>query len=462
VRGAFAIPVLAGLLVQASPAQEASSPDALTLRAAVEIARAGHPAALAAEAEVLAVSQNVRKAVAEGYLPRLALGAYSGLVPEARGDIFSSPDLQTDLDGLGVFWRLNLGLIQPITTFGRAGAAVTAARESSVAAAFRRDAILEQLSVEVVKAYWGVLAAEEAGRLARESGDRYRELLEEIENRLARDDSEVDDGDLLEAQSHELEIETLIQSSLEKRDLAVRAFNILLDREAGSSVALVPLDPPGFEAAEEMGRRMILVALDESPEVRALTAAARASEAKVKAIGRKAWPMLYLAGEFGLARAPNRQDQTNPFVVDNFNYRNLGLALGLRWEPDLFARPADVRQAEAEHKALIGRLAACRDKVELDAARAFAQARRNARLLEAARRSLAAAKSWLRLSQENWDTGFGDAYRLLRAYRSYFELRSASVEREYELNISLAELARVMGDAGRYLDWVERGKVVLD
>jgi outer membrane protein TolC len=462
MRKSVVILAMTGLLSPSVAGQETSAPDALTLRAAIGIARASHPAARAAEADVLAVSQNVRKAFVAGHYPKLSFSAYSGLVPEARGDIFNSPDLQTDLDDWGPFGRFSLDLTQPLVTFGRAGAAVAMARESSSAAASRRDAFLEDLSLEVVKAYWGVLAAVEAESLARESGDRYRELLREIEKRLGREDSVVDDEDLLEARTHELEIETLIQSSFEKRDVAGRTLNVLLAREVGSPVVLAAQAPPVFDAADELLRRMVLVAAEARPEIRGLAAAARASEADIRLKKKQSLPLIFVAGNFGLAHAPHRTDQTNPFVTDNFNYRNLGMAFGLRWEPDLFGGQADVRQAEAAHKALVDRLAAARDMAALDAARAFAEARRNVALLAAARRSLASAKSWLRLSQENWDTGLGDAYRLLRAYGSYFGLRAASIEREYALNVSLAALARILGDTGDYVDWVERGRVIID
>lgn len=453
---------LIGLLTLLARGQETPAAGTYTLRFAIDTARTRNPAARAAESDVLASALNVRKAVALGYLPRLELGFHSGLVPEARGDIFSSPDSQTDLDGLGIFTRFSLDVTQPLLTFGRAGAAVAAARETVEVEASRRDLFLEDLTLEVVKAYWGVLSALRSEDLARESGDRYEELLTEIEKRLGRDDSEVDDEDLFEAKSHEFEIEVVVQDSIEKKDLALRLFNVLLDRDPAATVSLTASAPPSFDADEELMQRMVRIAADSRPEIRGLAAAVRVLDAKVVLHKRQRWPVLYLAASFGYARAANRQNQTNPFVVDNFNYRNLGMALGLRWEPDLFVNQAEVRRAEAERKALDDRLSALKAMTALDVARAFAAARRNEALLEAARRSLAAAKSWLRLSQENWDTGLGDAYRLLRAYRSYFELRGAEVEREYAFNVSLAMLSRALGDVGLYVGWVNGGKVVLD
>lgn len=442
--------------------QDAPVPASYTLESAIALARARNLEARAAELDVQAVGLNVRKAVAQGYLPRLEFSAFSGLVPEARGDIFSSPDQQTDLDGMGIFTRFSFDLVQPLLTFGRAGAAVDAARESAKAEGSRRDGLLADISLDVVRAYWGFASALKAEDLARESGERFVELLDEIGKRLVREDSEVDDEDLLEARSHQLGIEVVKEDSIERKSQAARWLNLLLDMDPEAPVSVEAAAPPSFAAGEDLMRRMTLRAETSQPDILALASARQALESKTVLRKRQMWPAVFFAASFGYARAPNRQDQTNPFVVDNFNYRNIGMSLGLRWDPDLFVRSAEILQAEIELRAVTGRLEALKAATAAEVSRAFGEARRSDALLKAARGSLAAAKSWVRLSQENWDTGLGDAYRLLRAYQSYFGLRAAEIEREYAYHIALARLARVVGDVGLYAGWVRNGAVGLD
>ena len=442
--------------------QDRPAPAAYSLDSAVALARARNLSARAAEADVQAAGQNVKKAFAQGYLPQLQFNAFSGVVPEARGDIFSSPDQQTDLDGMGIFTRFSLDLTQPLLTFGKAGAAVTATREAARSEGFRRDSFVEDLSLDVVRAFWGFAAAVKGEEVARESGEAFDELLAEIEKRLVREDSEVDDEDLLEAKSHQLEIEVIKEDSLEIKAQAARVLNLLLDLSPDAPVSIETAAAPVFAAAEDLMRRMVLRAEGSRPDVRALEAAGRALDAKVVLRKKQYWPVVFLGANFGYAHAANRDDQTNPFVVDNFNYRTLGFALGLRWDPDLFARPAEIAQAEFELRAVMTRLEALKAATAVEVARAFGEARRCDALLKAARKSLAAAKSWVQLSQENWDTGLGDAYRLLRAYQSYFGLRSSEIEREYAYNVALAKLSHVIGDVGLYLGWVRDGVVALD
>ena len=82
-------------------------------------------------------------------------------------------------------------------------------------------------------------------------------------------------------------------------------------------------------------------------------------------------------------------------------------------------------------------------------------------LLETTKGSLESAKTWLRVSLENWELGIQDVYRMLRAYEAYYRLRGVEIEREYAFNVALAKLAFKVGDINLYLRWVKDGNVVL-
>jgi outer membrane protein TolC len=102
-----------------------------------------------------------------------------------------------------------------------------------------------------------------------------------------------------------------------------------------------------------------------------------------------------------------------------------------------------------------------KDQISLEVNRAFMEARKNSALLKAAKSSLKAARTWLRTSLDNWEMGIGDSYRLLRAYQAYYRLRTTEIKREFELHVSIARLAYILGDMQLYQKWVENGKVDL-
>ncbi len=432
-----------------------------TLESAVSRALARNPAAQAARYEVESSAQDLKRALYKKYFPGMDFTLYAGLVPGARGDIFYSPDRQTDLDQLGVFYRFGLSLLQPIYTFGQATAGVDAARRLEEAAESGRDIVLETLSLEVAKAYWGLSAALKAESLARQSEASYKQLLDEIRVRLKEEDSEVDDLDLLEARSYEIDIEEIKQESLTKKALAERTLSALLDLDPAGPVTIGGESPPELLAGPSLPPGLLDLTERSHPEIRAGQFASQALEARVRLAKGRRLPSLFFGAGFSYARAANRQDQTNPFAVDSFNYRNIEAALVLRWDPDILLHQIEIRRAESDYQAALEKARLVRTEVELQVSQAFLEAKKNDALLRAARRSLAAAKTWLRVGMENWELGLGDAFRLLRAYQSYYRLRGTEIEREYQFNVALAKLAYALGNMKVYLSWVKAGKAQL-
>ena len=462
--GAKGAALLTLLCVLGRPATAREQPvkTALTLASAVASARERNPLARAARLEASAANLDVKKALYRKYLPAPEFRLDAGLVPGAQGDIFYSPDKQTDLDNLGLFYRFDFSLVQPLYTFGGASSAVEAARRLADVEQARSGRTLEDLSLEVVKAYWGVQAARKAETLARQSAESYDRLIAEIEKRLAREDSEVDDQDLLEARSHLIDIELIRQESLQNKEAAESSLRMLLDLDPDTDLAVSDEAPPEFQAEANVPPGLAGLAERLRPEIRGLSAAIRALEAKISYSRSRRLPTFYLAAGLGYARAANRQDQKNPFAVDNFNYRNLGAALGMRWDPAFWVHDVEVEKASEEQRVLLEKLRAQQAAAGLEAGLAYIEVRKNDALLRAARGSLEAARSWMMVSQDNWDMGLGEPFRLLRAYQAYFALKGAEIERENAFNVSAAKLAHAIGPLDLYLRWVGEGKVSLE
>ena len=171
---------------------------------------------------------------------------------------------------------------------------------------------------------------------------------------------------------------------------------------------------------------------------------------------------MFVRGGFRWGQAGNRTDQTNPFVVDNFNYRSLGGLVGLRWDLDFLGHRNEVRQGEAGRDALDRRRDLLVSKLGAEVAEIFAEAQSGFDLLRAAEASVDAARTWLRVSFDNWDLGIGEIDRLLKAHQAFYRYRAIEIEQEFRYNESLARLSLAIGDADRYVDWIDDGRVTLD
>ena len=442
------------LAVPSVPAKELK----LTLSSAVELAVRESHFVRSANLEVDKAGVAVKRARAERYVPEAELLVETGVVPAARGTVLDSPDEDSDLDRLGPFYKVNLKIVQPLYTFGRLKNLEKLARGGLGAAEANRELALQEFSLLVIEAYWSLATSREAVSIAEELRESFQTLIAEVEKKLDDEDSEVDDGDLLEVRSSTYRIEKIFLDAREDRRKAFLALRILLGTGEDTSLVTGGEESPVLAVEMDAFSRLLAAEGVGDQQLKVLEAAAEALSRKIELTRSERYPLVFLAAGAGVADAPNRDDQTNPFVVDDFNYARIGAGIGMKWGPNLYKRNLEVEEMEKEYQALLEKTEALRQKLSLTASSRFGEAARNRALLDAARESLRASKSWLRLSVENWDLGIGEVNRLLDAYEAYYAMKGIEVAMELEYNLSLARVASSLGDVNLYLKWVEEGK----
>jgi outer membrane protein TolC len=456
-RALLGLVLLGGLAASAAAAETPR----LGLREVVERAVAESHLVKAGAFEVAKADEGVRKARALRILPEVTLSLASGLVPEAHGTVVSSTDSSDDPDGLGPFYRLELKLVQPLWTFGRLDATEALARQGLAAQQARRAMSGANVAFDAAKAYWALAAAARGEAIAQSMRRDFEKLQGEVEKRLLEESSGVTDADLFEVRTSGYSIDRLYFDAVEARRVSADTLRGLLALPGEDEPALVQEPPPAVEIDESRTADLVARAVEAHPEVRALSAATRALDARVELQRRSRNPLLYFAGGVGIAHAGNRDEQDNPWVNDDFNYTRVGAEIGLKWDANLFRKNIDVSEALAEHRALLEQLELLRAKVGVDVRRALREAGRARAVLDSARLAFKAAKSRLRLVLDNWETGVGEVSDVIDAYDKYYRLRIEEPQREYDLNVALARLGFLLGDVNLYLGWVNDGKVSL-
>jgi outer membrane protein TolC len=447
------------LVVSSLPAQQSQ---VLSVSDVLAELRAKNHLIKAAEYEVQRASLAIKQIKQLRDIPQMDLKMYTGLVPQARGDIFSSPDKSDDLDGFGPFYRASFQLTKSLYTFGRTSSALAASYGGVSLEQARTDQILQNLSYDALAAYWGVSSASKAEAVAREMRTNYDRFLAEVRERLQDDSSDVDDADRFEVEAYAYSITEAEQESERLRILASRSLNALLDKDIRGLVETANEAAPDFLFDESQLEMFIAHAVGNRPDLRAIFAALDTLKAKEELARSQRMPIFYLAAGLSYGIASNRADQTNPFIWDSFNYRRLTAAFGLSWDLNIFQQNLKIQRAQYEHEAVQEKLLALKSWAQVEVSEAFAEARKNNALLLSARSARKSARSWVRLTAENWSMGLGEVWRMLRAYEAYYRLRRVEIEREYQHHLSLAALALSMGDLDMYLKWVEDGKVQLD
>ncbi len=401
----------------------------------------------------------IKEIKSKSILPEFSLSGETGTIPEARGDIFDSPDKQTDLDGWGPFIKFNLKLVQPLFTFGRKSAALAAAENAVNLKHLQSNTEIEQLTLSTIKTYWALAAAQQAEKTAKEVEKNYDKLEREVKKRLNSEDSEVDDTDLLEVQSNRYQVEEILIKSKMELNLAQKTFNTITGYDITTRHHPANEPPPNFSITEKDVTAILKKSLAQNRDILGIRAAMKALEAKTKLAYADKKPLVYIAGGIAYGYAPHRDDQTNPFAVDNFNYQDIGAFFGFKWDLNIFRKNMEAERQKLEKKSMEQNLVLMKQKIMLDIHKAFAEVKKNQALLTQARTSLKAAKKWLRLGMDNWDMGIGEVDRLIKAYNAYYQLKGIEIKRAYELNTSLAGFAYLLGKTKLYLKWVKHGTV---
>ncbi len=448
---------LCALTCRGDTARADASPLVLDLDKAVEIASARSPVERLTHWQVEKATHQVERARASGFLPRTDLSLIAGLIPGVDGRTW---DAEKDGGDLGPYYQLRLTCVQPIYTFGKATAGLSAARGAVEMERAKGDAMFQFLTLEVIKAYWGLLAAERGAAVVREGTDAYAELLTEMEQRLEKENSLVDDSDLLEARTERFEIQSAQLEADEAKGLALALLKSLLNTESEMRVADVAA--PRFAIGPEDVLRLVSAAESNRPDLKAMAAGVRALDSKAEFVARGRCPDVFLVAGVSHALAGHRDTLDNAWVTDEYNHTDFGAALGMKWDLGAFRQRAEARGARAEYSVAEAQHAAMLLKVRLEVRQAYEATRKCYGLLEAARESLRTARAWVHMAGDNWELGLGEVRPMIRAFEKYYRRRGTVIQAEYNYNVAAASLAHAIGDVRIYLGWVKGGQIALD
>ncbi|MFQ5701040.1 MAG: TolC family protein [Acidobacteriota bacterium] len=445
----------------AEGSREPSLGQRLTLRRAVEQVMANHSAVAAEEINVQA-GQIALKRVRHRQAPALDFKLKTGLVPEAKGDVLFSPDEDTDTGNLGPFYDLELRLVQPLATFGKTAAARSVAAHDIEQREISRHSTAEKLGFEVIRAFWQLDSAVRGLALAQDLREDYEKLLSKVERGVQDPESDIDDTKLFQVRSLEFQVNRVQQDSLILKRLTELRLQTLLGLDAIERFEIAAVPTPDFPMGDDTEQRFISLADGSNAAIRKLEAVVATLDARLSLARASGRPDLFIAGSAHYADAPNRTDQKNPFVFDPYNTYSLGGFVGLNWDLDFVAHRLEARQRTLELEESRKKLEVLKQEIAMEVSTAVAQAEQDHELLDTVRRSLKAAKSWLRLSWDNWDLGIGDVDRLVDASNSYYQLSGIAIQRESRFNLALARLALASGRVEMYLEWTENGVVSIN
>lgn len=345
----------------------------------------------------------------------------------------------------GVFSRTELKLVQPLFTFGKISAGVSAAQSGIAASKGREAGVTADLELNVKKAYWGAKLAREMLETLDEGLTYIEDAQKKIDKDLAEGTGDVTITDRLRLRTVRAEVDARLLEAKRGQSLAQAGLRALLGAEAGDEIAVdnealvpvnVPARPPSFY--EEQARL-------SRPEVHALNHLVASKRALAELEWRKQYPDLVLLGTASFAYASSVDNPQHAFASDPYNSKSAGLAAALRWPLDLGIKNARAAKARAEAQETEARRREALGGIVFEVNKALAELNEAQQRADVLARGEKAGKQWITSVAQNFAAGLAEAKDFSDALVTYFQFRARHLQALFDINMAAATLSRATG-----------------
>lgn len=425
----------------AIPLGASQSPDTLDLEQFLTISKNRNPLITSAQWYQKIAEAELNKVKRMRILPKIRLRSESGIVPDAKGDIFNPPSDTLGLRPVGPFNRTQIEAIQPIYPISRGRNYLTAAKNSVAIANAKQKSTISNVNYEIKKYYHASLLARDLFTLAERLRKEIAIRSEEIESA-----SNLTISGPYELNLAALEIDILAREAHDQMVLAHQALLVSagfsVDDQieiAAKFIAPVEIHNIDFSTLEK-------IAVESSPEWQELQAGITATKALYHAARNAYKPDVYIAGGIRYAIAPGRTDQRNPFVRDEFNSFGGGIFLGVKQTLEFHLIGADIDRAEAKYRQLTSIKDGMKNKIRIDVSKKINSFHREKENLTASTKRRKIAQQWLKDAKDEYEFDPETIKDLIKAFQKWAEVERQYLDRIYQFNLSVAALEKAFND----------------
>jgi len=446
--------VVAALVASAGRAAETPAPapaEVKKLSLADCLARLdGRNPLIAAAADDVRAAEATNSAMEGRKFPVVSLLALGGPVPPATGTVLSAQPTNENyaemLRHLGPFFRAELSVQQPLYTFGKIDNGSRATHEAALMQRSKADQAYWELVGQVKTLYYGWLMLDHLRALLDDVEGKVKQAREYIDEQLSSGNSDVTELDRMRVASFATETR-LQRLEVDKRfgtlhDGLTRL--LVLDSE----VAWAPADERLEAVAAPNAPLASLLARAEGnqPELVAARHGQAALEAKAAAFRARYFPDIFLAAQLRYGVAPGREHQDNPFLGDNFNFFDGGIALGLRYQFDVGVVGPEADQVSAELAGVQARVRALTERVRHDVVAAYGELQGSRQQVDVATDGYRTGRAWVALAYERFELGTASAKDLVDGLAGFVKARYTYLQTTLDYNLTVAKLSAAVGE----------------
>ncbi len=443
-RTAAAAAALAGLALLAAPGPVVAQPAApaplrLTLddalaRAAAASHRLGEARARQAGADAAVVvrrrADDPSASVSAGYTRTNHVDEFGITQPDGRLRVIY-PDIPDN-------YRTRLELVWPVYTAGRADALARAAQAEADATGSDLAAVRLDLRLEVSRAYWALVTAEETVRVLEAALAYADDALADVRTRV--DAGFLPPNDVSRSEVQRARQELLLVEARGR----VASVSVDLSR-------LIGVDPPGpLQPADRLegptaavtdATALVAEALGQRPELTALSLRADAVTGRLAAISATRRPTVAFASGYDLARPNPRIFPRQEAWRDSFD-----LSLNVNWQFwDAGRAAADRTEAQAAATQLVERKAETESQIRADVRKQLIELTTSRAALAPARLAVTAAAETRRVVDDRFEAGVATTLDVLDAQVAVLQADLERTRVLADIRLSEARLARLLG-----------------
>jgi len=371
--------------------------------------------------------------------PQGTLVALIAPSPPSRGGVLKTttpiPSSYTDLSKYGVLTRFEMNVIWPLYTFGKLSFLRQAAKKGIKVGESNIRLAKSKIAILLKKVYYGLQKAESALILLEEAEDYLKDARKKVKAKT----------DKLKLAVIEAELKSRKVQALMGKRLALSALARLVGFPTKKPLKLAESELEEIEVVKLSLKDYQAMSRRYRPELRLLKDAVEAKRFILKAHQRLWTPDLFIGGYIRHAYSNVADDQTNPFVRDDFNFLEGGLALGLRFSFDFPIKLARARRASADFSTFQSRHQLAKLAIKMDVERRYRELRSAQMLVKIQRAGRKAANQWISRTMMAYSSGLTELKEVTEALMAVAKSRFGYIESLYQLNLSVAHLSRAVG-----------------
>ena len=435
----------------------AASAQTLTLDQAIELALENDPRIAESHHLVDAARAMLQEALGSDGL-RYDVNAFVGLTEAIEGGFYRGGDHSCNAtpcrprtdggelsDGASIWSHLEFRIIKPLYTFGKIEH-YSAAAQGNVDVK-RGDVHLRrnEVRLQVVKAYYGYLAARDTRYLLEDVQKRVDNAESTVQRWLDDESGKVKQSDLYALQTGAALVRRYLAQARAVENIARDGLRLLVGLAPEQTMELAdqriePVPEPSASLQE-----LQQLALERRPEMGQLEAGLRARRELVAAKKSDALPNVYAGLVGSMSYSPDRERLDNPYIVDPFNHVGVTPVLGIQWEWAAGSQPAQVAKARAELEALVSKAAFARNGIPFEVAESYYKAKGLAEAVQQLEQGSRAGRRWMLSRYVDFESGLEEPSKILEAFQGYVLIHSEYLSAVNDYNNEVAHLRVLTG-----------------